>query len=284
MMNMQHRSGMRADGFTARRVVWPGLVAVIWLVLVAPLAGAAGSPREPHRVAPAEPAPALTQTWQIASWLRRLVGSYRVEGSVFMFPRTFEFRNTQGELVEGQFVERLESARGAADCAVVGTGAGMQCIFNVGWTDQFDIIMDPDAGPVGQYSLPGGVAYLNPSMLLVGLDPGVQGIGFLLVDSKGLPEGGSGFIAGDRATLRAPCVNARDLYQRLNPAAEFSDRRPQSCERITHIDARAGADLVHLSISIELNEELVTLTRLTLRRADPQDLPGASGNSNRRRR
>lgn len=259
------------------------LATVVLLVLAIPGAHAAGrNPRDPPPVTPQVAPEPVTSPGLIAMWLRRLAGHYRIEGSVFMLTRTFEFRAPDGEMREVEFQTRLESARGSGDCKAVGTGAGMHCIFDIGWLDQHETIMDPEQGPVGVFNLPGGVAYLNPSMLLAGLDPGRKGITFLVVDNKGLPEGGSGSIAGDRATLRAPCVNAPNLFQSMNPAAKFNNRPPQTCERITHIDAPAEAAVVHLSISIELNEELVTLTRLTLRRTQPGgDAPADTG---RRRR
>lgn len=246
------------------------ILALVSLLLVMPVAHAAGiNPRDGRRDVPQVVREPVTQPGQIAMWLRRMVGHYRVEGSVFMLARTFEFRNTEGEMTEVEFGPRMVSAKGVADCAPVGTGAGLQCIFNVTWLDEFETIVDPDQGPVGVFNLPGGAAYLDPSMLLVGLDPPGKGVTFLLVDKKGLPEGGSGTLAGERATLRAPCVNAPKLFQSMNPAAKFNDRLPQACERITHIDARPDAKVVQLSIGIDLNEELVTQTNLTLRRAEP---------------
>ncbi len=258
------------------------LATVAVLALTVQAADAAGrNPRDPPPATPVVTPEPVTSPGLIAMWLRRLAGQYRIEGSVFMLSRTFEFRAPDGEMREVEFQPRLESARGSGDCMAVGTGAGMHCIFDIAWQDQHEIIMDPEQGPVGMFNLPGGVAYLNPSMLLAGLDPGSKGITFLVVDNKGLPEGGSGSIAGDRATLRAPCVNAPNLFQSMNPAAKFNDRLPQTCERITHIDAAADAAVVQLSISIELNEELVTLTRLTLRRTQPGDAPA---DARRRRR
>lgn len=254
----------------------PGLVSVAAALLVfildMPLAAAAGSnPRDGRNdVSYVVPEP-VTETWRIAAWARRLAGHYRVDGSVFMLSRMFEFRAPDGEMREVEFGPRMISARGAADCVAVGTGAGMQCIFNIGWLDEFETIMDPEQGPVGVFNLPGGVSYLNPSMMLVGLDPPRKGVSFLLVDAKGLPEGGSGSVAGDRLTLTSPCVNAPVLFARMNPAAKFNDRLPQTCERTMHIEARPDAGLLQLSIEIDINEELVTQTRLTLRRAEPED-------------
>lgn len=251
------------------------------LVLVMPVAGAAsGNPRDTRRDLTYLVRPPVTDTAQIGAWLQQLAGNYRVEGSVWMLSRFFEFYY-QGEKREVEFEQRFESARGAGDCAAVGTGSGMHCIFNISWLDEYETIMDPERGPVGVHNLPGGVSYLNPSMLLVGLDPDKQGVTFLLVDNKGLPEGGSGSLAGDRATLRAPCVNAPKLFLAMNPAHKFSYRPPQTCERIIQIDARPGAKSVLMDISIRLNDELFSMTRLTLNPSQPDEAPARSGRQNR---
>lgn len=252
------------------------------LVLAMPVAGAAGSnPRDTRRDLTYLNPPPVTDSAQIGAWLRQLAGRYRVEGSVWMLSRFFEFYY-EGEKREVEFQQRFESAGGAGDCAAVGAGPGMHCIFNIAWQDQYETIMDPEQGPVGVHNLPGGVPYLNPSMLLVGLDPGKQGVSFLLVDNKGLPEAGTGSLAGDRATLRAPCVNAPKLFLVMNPAAKFNDRLPQACERIIRIDASPGAKFVRMDISIQLNDELFSITQLTLYPRPPGDeTPARSG---RRRR
>lgn len=193
----------------------------------------------------------VTAPGQIAAWLRQLVGRYRAEGTV---------------TIAGA---GRESVRGASDCKAVGTGAGLQCIFDISWPDMFQ--------GLEMYNLPGGVAYLSPAMMLVGLDPGRQGITFLLVDHKGLPEGGAGSIAGQRATLRAPCVNAARLFLSMNPASRYEGRPPDICERITRIDARDS--VVNMVTDIEINGELATIIDVTLRRLPPDD-----PNPGRRRR
>lgn len=55
--------------------------------------------------------------------------------------------------------------------------------------------------------VPGAVSYLNPAMALFGLDSRNSAINYLLVDNKGLPEGGLGRNTGNRATFRTRCVN-----------------------------------------------------------------------------
>lgn len=232
------------------------LLAATLLVLGTAAAGAAGkNPRDANiDVSYLIPEP-VTQTGQIAAWLRRLAGRYRVEGAVSMPAR-------------GTF----EPLRGNGDCAVVGTGAGMHCIFDIAWQDIFDISLG--GSDAGVFNLPGGVAWLSPAMMLIGLDPGKQGLSFLVVDHKGLPEAGWGSIAGDRATLRAGCVNAPNLFLSMRPSATYEGRRPDTCERITRIDARAGSSLVNMLIDIEINGDRATTVDVTLRRVSPDDAAG----------
>lgn len=233
------------------------LVLAAVLLAVIPDAHAAGkNPRDAKQeVTYLIPEP-VTAPGQIAAWLRQLVGRYRAEGMVWM-PEFDEL-----DL-------HPEPLRGGADCMAIGTGAGLHCIFDISWLDIFEAM--------GRYNLPGGIAYLSPAMMLVGLDPGHQGITFLLVDHKGLPEGGAGSIAGQRATLRAPCVNAPNLFLSMDPARRYDGRPPQTCERITRIDARGR--LVNMVIHIEINGELATSIDVTLWR-----LPADDPNPGRRRR
>lgn len=201
----------------------------------------------------------VTAQDEMGAWLMRLADRYRVEGAgTFIAVEPFD-------------------VKGSADCAPVGAGPGIQCIFNIHWRDQFEINLLPPTGDEendprnehwyqGIFNIPGGVSYLNPSMMLIGTEPHQQGLRFLLVDRKGLPEGGTGTIAGNRATLRAPCVNAPVLFLALNPTRPFDDREPASCERITRIDARPGSSVVHMAIDIEINGEVATQFQLTLRR------------------
>ena len=52
-------------------------------------------------------------------------------------------------------------------------------------------------------------------MLLFGLDPAQSAIHHLMVDNKGLPEGGPGSNTGNRATFKTTCVNAPILLSTM---------------------------------------------------------------------
>ncbi len=244
---------------------------------MAATAGAAGkNPRSGSRAAAYVDPPPVTDTGALGEWLMRLVDRYRVDGAgtIYVPPvdpvyqRASSNSSEQAAIAqEAEFIEPMVfNVKGSADCAAVGAGPGVQCIFNIGWKDQFEVNMDPDKGTVGIWNLPGGISYLNPSMMLVGLEPASQGLHLLLVDNKGLPEAAPARVAGDRATLRAECVNAPVLFGAMNPEKSYERRLPDTCERITRIDARSNSKVVHIAIDIQINRQLVTQLQLTLRR------------------
>jgi hypothetical protein len=194
-------------------------------------------------------------------WLRRLVGRFEFDGMVSAGPcpppATEDGSSPPAPLCTG--------VRGIGDCIAVGTGPGVQCVLNVSWQDMHDVNFQD--GKV--YSLPGGVSYLDPAMLLFGLDPGKAAVNYLLVDNKGLPEGGLGTIAGNRGTFRTTCVNAAALFLEMKPPVPDDDqplRSWQTCERIIYIDAKPDAKLLFMSIDINLNDAPFTHLVLSLRR------------------
>jgi hypothetical protein len=188
-------------------------------------------------------------------WLRRLVGRFRVDGMIQAFhqpdPEKFAL------VLVGQ-----ESIQGMGDCVSVGTGPGVQCVMNMAWEDIFQIVLPPEA-PAGFFNVPGGVSFLNPAMALFGIDPGEAGIHYLLVDNKGLPEGGVGFNSGSRVTFKTSCVNAPKLL-----AAMIPDKPYRTCDRVIRIDARPEARVMNLAMDIAINDIVLTRVELTLRR-DP---------------
>lgn len=195
-------------------------------------------------------------------WQRRLVGRYRVEGMIqVLTPPTTES--------SGGDVMLEETVDGMADCVAVGAGPGVQCVLNIAWLDMFQIIYPSAEGgsdPTGVFNVPGGVSYMNPSMALFGLDPGSDGMKYLLVDNKGLPEGGLGATTGNRGTFRTECVNAPTLFNAMIPTMTY-----RTCDRILRIDARPDSSLVHLLMEIEINEDVRTRAVISLRRMAVQD-------------
>lgn len=178
-------------------------------------------------------------------WLRRLAGGYQVEGLV-------EVRG------KGGCPAYCGGIKGKADCVAIGTGPGVQCVLNLAWTDIYET--DYEAG--GIFNVPGGVSYLDPAMMLFGLDPGENAIRYLLVDNKGLPEGGPGSNAGNRATFRTTCVNAPALFSAMNPDGEPY----RTCDRTIRFEAKPDASIVYLWIDIDINDNNFTSFMLSLRR------------------
>jgi hypothetical protein len=232
----------------------------------------------------------VTEPAEMGAWLRRLVGKYRFEGMVQV---VFEMGSANPPYPcvtdAGMPTDYCQGIKGKGDCVAVGDGPGVQCMLNVHWMDIYEVRFqqsDPDAqkvdaSPTGVFEIPGGVSSLNPAMSLHGLDPAHAGIEYLLVDQKGLPEGGLGFIKGNTATFRTRCVNEATLLNAMKPRKPSEDNPGASpwvkCERIVSIDARPDASIVHVTVDIEINEEPFTRQQMTLRREVPvESQAGAS--------
>ncbi len=196
----------------------------------------------------------VTPTAEPDVWLRRLVGRYQFEGII--------------NVVAKGDCGYCEGIKGTADCVSVGTGPGVQCILNVAWEDIHEVVTPSDTERGGVYNIPGGVSYLDPAMALYGLDPGKSGINYLLVDNKGLPEGGLGFIAGNTATFRTPCVNTPVLLNSMRPPPR-GEAQWRTCDRTIRIDARPDAKLLFMTIDIEINDDPFIRFTLSLHRMQP---------------
>jgi hypothetical protein len=180
-------------------------------------------------------------------WLRRLVGRYTFDGLVNL--------NPWGECG----LDSCQGVKGKGDCVGVGDGPGVQCVFNLTWPDVYDVNFG--SGTVS--AKPGAISYLDPAMALFGLDPGQSAINYLLVNNRGLPEGGLGASKGNRATFRTRCVN-----------------EPVGCDRIIRIEARPDATLLYMWIDVETgmggDKTLASTIVLSLRRV-PQDQVAQTG-------
>lgn len=165
-------------------------------------------------------------------WLRRLAGRYEVDGAIA--PAVPEEDDTASDENQEDGAGstsppsgfKPRGFRGKVDCVAIGSGPGVQCMLNIKWMED-----------AGVHPVP--VSYLDPSMMLLGLDPQHREINMLLVDDHGLGEGGAGRIRGNTAAFFVPCTNAR------------VDNMPEAnCERITRFEARPDARLVHVWIDM----------------------------------
>lgn len=177
-------------------------VAVLSGICALVIAGAASA--QPHSEQPVpkmDAALPMTEPEAIAAWLKRLVGRFKWEGTIGFGPNA-------------------EAVTGSSDCIGIGDGPGVQCILNVTWIDQYQLDTESNND---NYM----ISYLDPAMELFGLDPLNSAISHLVVNNKGLPEGGLGFVKGNTATFKVPCVNAK-----------------VGCYRVVVIEARPDSGLI----------------------------------------
>ena len=154
----------------------------------------------------------ITDPSAVAEWLRRLVGSYKLDGAI-------------GDV----------GIKGKADCVAIGTGPGVQCIFNAIWQEKWDqmgrpILVDP----------------LDPSMFLFGMDPSKATLNVLMVIDKGIASGGmgtlKGTVSGGYGTIIKGVVPSRAIWvlsrasrpaSRLAPRKVTASRQSSSRPRLT---------------------------------------------------
>ncbi|MEO8313477.1 MAG: hypothetical protein ABI645_01670 [Pseudomonadota bacterium] len=214
-------------------------------------------------------------------WLRRLVGKYKFEGLVQVValgdcgPLPPDPAK-QDQISEAPPEPYCRSITGKGDCIAIGTGPGVQCILNVAWRDMYETVYQTategtvDNSPTGVFELPGGASYLDPSMALFGLGPGNPSITYLLVDHKGMPEGGPGSVSGNRATFKTECVNAATLLHAMKQV-EFNNRMPHTCERTIYFDAKPDSKVVLVTMDIDINDDPFTRFTITMRRETQED-------------
>jgi hypothetical protein len=195
--------------------------------------GAQAQPREVVAVR-GEAVEAVTDPAAMAEWLRRLVGSYKLDGAI-------------GD----------RGIKGKADCIAIGTGPGVQCIFNAIWQEEWDpltgrpILLDP----------------LDPSMFLFGMDPSKATLNMMMVIDKGIASGGVGTIKGTASggygtIIKGMGATAGDMGAIKGITASFKTcTREGYCEPSILIEARADANILYM---------WVVGAALTLRR-EPED-------------
>lgn len=258
-------------------------VLVAAALLAASVLGACLAQARPHAPPPKWKNP-MGEPGEPDLWLDRLKGRYRVDGMVEVVVAHPDYENLRcaplppapGEDNPPPPPRPLcEGISGMVDCVAVGDGTGVQCILNAKWEDLYEIVMEPPPGEkAGAFEVPGGVSNLAPSMALFGLEPYGEGIRFMLVDAKGLAEGSSSGVRGDRTSFRTPCVNTPALISKMR-LETLEDRPLKTCERNIRIDARPGGKVVNFSIDIEINEVLFTRQEIQLWRVtvpkDPLD-------------
>lgn len=163
----------------------------------------------------------------MAEWLPRLVGRYRLAGLEVLIPPPL--------LVPPNAV------RGKADCVLVGSGPGVQCVIHVEWdrsTSWSSAWLNPD----------------SPTIILYGLDPLAGRIRYLQVDRSSIAQQGEANLTGDTLHYQEHPVNQRRLDVR---------------RRHFQVTATAGDAPIRISADYQL-EGVALRVDMTLERV-PQD-------------
>ena len=142
-----------------------------------------------HPRTPPRPSPTAFETPATDVWLGRLSGRFEFEGSAnpYLTPSESDPRSPR-------------AATGRSDCVHVGSGPGIHCVLNVAWREEW---MMGNAIPPHPY--------LNPSMVLYGIDREGGLLHYLLVNNKGIAEGGTGVLSGNTATFTSTHQTERGL-------------------------------------------------------------------------
>lgn len=209
------------------------------------MAHAAGrNPRDSKNDVEYTVAARVTDPELMGEWLFRLAGRYRVEGQI---PRG----------------EESLSVAGAVDCRSVGGGPGLQCIFNVLWPEIWNV------RAFGASAAADGSPWMNPAMMLMGLDMQEQSVRFMLVDSKGLPQVGTGIIAGERSTLQAKCPNPRAIFEQI--IGLVNGRPPTTCHRVFRLELPPGERITYMVIELVVNDLPIGEINMSLYRTAADD-------------
>lgn len=260
--------------------------------MIAAAAADAAAPRRPQETQIRRPPPATQVDMDI--WLRQLAGRFQWDGVLDIEP-----------LVGREDGRDLLGVKGISDCIPIGKGAGVQCVLDVRWPEQYTFRGDPLAVP-----------NLSPAMSMYGIDAARQRVVYLQVDNKGLPIGGPGSLEGSTAAFRAPCIGTdpqlaaasapgqslgdtggrapggeggggddagggsssasesgaaatSQSTSRYSPSLGRNDGEPapwMSCLWITRISARSDRNVIHLDIAYGDRADPTNRYILTLRR------------------
>lgn len=186
------------------------------------------------------------KTADMAAWLPRLVGRFRIEGTL-EDPASYCYYVWARQVC---IAGTPESATGMADCVAVGSGPGVSCVLYAPWYP------------------PRTVLTMAPGVIQYGLDPKASLIRYLSVSDTGLAQDGAGQLRGDTLHYKKMrCVNA--------PAMP-------PCMLVTRIYAPPDGASIRISIDTEVQLPPQGYTRvagltLILHRLPQEQSPGLSG-------
>ena len=157
-------------------------------------------------------------------WLRRLIGRFSIEGIVKVLEAT-------GAGCLGGICNVVEGAKGTGDCIGISTGPGVHCVINVPWPRFFS------TRTVGRNAeLKWRGPYLEPAMILFGIDPKDLEIRLLLVDGQSRAVEALGSLRGDSVTFRYLCSSGRVattcpiFHLRASPGAMYIEMEYENYE------------------------------------------------------
>lgn len=161
------------------------------------------------------------------NWLARLVGEFEIDGSV--------------DLHAQDRPEDLRSVSGRAHCVGFGLGPGVQCDLTVRWQET--------KGPDGQ-DIPGGVSTLNPAVMLLGFEPVLPGVSYILVDNQGNADIAVGeMVTVDTMFSRSKCIDIAG-----------------DCERLMQLTAGEDLESVKMKIDLRIDGESAVGFSFSMRR------------------
>lgn len=209
---------------------------MLGMLAVAHLAGAAPRGADVRRQAAYEVDDAVGDP---AAWTKRLVGRFRLDGVIHHESEILDHGSRDFD-PRGPFELWDASVQGMSDCIDFTEAAGLQCVLNVIWQEQWRNNLKEQMG---------GVPDLTPGMLLAGLAPTAPGtIRILEVDKRGLAHPGSVTLGGHTARTNLPCVNMPGT---------------QTCEQIFTITAKPDSRLIFVSFTVRVRAVRSKLLRKT---------------------
>jgi hypothetical protein len=195
---------------------------VLGMLALASVAGAAGRAEAVRKPLKYEVDDAVGNP---ADWTKRLVGRFRMEGSIHHEYEIIDHGDRDADPRQPFEVWDV-SLQGKADCIDFTEAAGLQCVLNVSWQEQWRNSMKDQLG---------GMPDLTPGMLLAGLTPATDPgkIRILGVDKRGLAHPGSVRLGGFTARSQLPCVNMPGT---------------QKCQQVFTVTAKPGSRLIFVSL------------------------------------
>jgi hypothetical protein len=160
------------------------------------------------------------------AWTKLLVGRFRLDGSVHHEYEIIDHSDRDADPA-GPFELWDVSVQGKADCIDFTQAAGLQCVLNVFWQEQWRNSLKEQLG---------GVPELTPGMLLAGVAPSAAPgtIRMLEVDQRGLAHPGAVELHGTIAIAKPPCVNMPGT---------------QTCEQTLRVTAKPDSKLIFVTFS-----------------------------------